>query len=495
MTRNPHSEAVIRTQGLTKTFTRHKQTVEAVRGLDLEVQDGELVAFLGPNGAGKSTTLRMLTTLIPPTSGTAAVAGFDVVRQHRDVRRSIGYVGQGNAAGHQQRGRDEVVSQGRAHGLSRAQANARADELLEAFDLTEHARRPVSTLSGGQRRRLDVAIGLVHSPRLLFLDEPSTGLDPQNRINLQEQIQRLNREIGTTIVLTTHYLEEADAIADRVIVIDHGQVIADDSASRLKSGLGDLVSLGFASDSHVAAAAEKAARIASAIVQRVGSRRHDPGGARARPGARAGGRPGRGRHSGHPDGGRRPDPRRRLPRPDRPQLPREQRDHPDRETPSPKEQQHDHDRRDRPVAATPQTVAAQPKAPGFFGDTWNVMVRELKPVFREPASVLFAMVQPLVFLGLFAPLLPEGRARLGAAVVRAGHHRDDRADGRELHRRQPHPGDHERLPRAAARVAAQPQLADGRPVAQGGRADADADRDHRRGRDAVRLRPAPAAEC
>ena len=146
-----------------------------------------------------------------------------------------------------QRGRDEVVSQGRAHGLGRAAANARADELLEAFDLTEHARRPVSTLSGGQRRRLDVAIGLVHSPRLLFLDEPSTGLDPQNRVNLQEQVQRLNRELGTTIVLTTHYLEEADAIADRVLVIDHGRLIADDSAARLKSALGDLVSLGFAS--------------------------------------------------------------------------------------------------------------------------------------------------------------------------------------------------------------------------------------------------------
>ncbi len=266
MTRNQHPVAVIRTQGLTKTFTRHKQTIEAVRGLDLEVRDGELVAFLGPNGAGKSTTLRMLTTLIAPTSGTAQVAGYDVVRQHRDVRRSIGYVGQGNAAGHMQRGRDEVVSQGRAHGLSRAQANERADQLLDAFDLTDHAMRPVSTLSGGQRRRLDVAIGLVHSPRLLFLDEPSTGLDPQNRVNLQEQIQRLNREIGTTIVLTTHYLEEADAIADRVIVIDHGQVIADDSASRLKSGLGDLVSLGFASDNHVAEAAAKAARIAAAAV-------------------------------------------------------------------------------------------------------------------------------------------------------------------------------------------------------------------------------------
>jgi len=262
---------VIATRALTRTFTRGKQVVEAVRGLDLEVRDGELVAFLGPNGAGKSTTLRMLTTLIPPTSGTAEVAGFDVVRDQRAVRRSIGYVGQGNAAAHQQRGRDEVVSQARAHGFSRAEANARADELLAAFDLTDLAGRPVSTLSGGQRRRLDVAIGLVHRPRLMFLDEPSTGLDPQNRVNLQEQVQRLNREHGTTIVLTTHYLEEADAIADRVIVIDHGRVIADDTAARLKSGLGDLVTLGFAGEADAVAAAERARRLDGATVTVTGA--------------------------------------------------------------------------------------------------------------------------------------------------------------------------------------------------------------------------------
>jgi ABC-2 type transport system ATP-binding protein len=255
---------MIRTRGLTRHFTRKKQTIEAVRGLDLEVAPGELVAFLGPNGAGKSTTLRMLTTLIQPTAGSAEVAGFDVVEQRREVRRSIGYVGQGNAAGHQQRGRDELVSQARAHGLSRRAARRRAEELLEAFDLGEHAGRPVSTLSGGQRRRLDVAIGLVHTPRLLFLDEPSTGLDPQNRANLQEQVRRLHADHGTTIVLTTHYLEEADAIADRVVVIDHGLVIADDTAAGLKSGLGDLVTLGFETEAHSTVAAERAAARLSA---------------------------------------------------------------------------------------------------------------------------------------------------------------------------------------------------------------------------------------
>jgi ABC-2 type transport system ATP-binding protein len=252
---------MLRTRGLTRHFTRHHQTVEAVRGLDLDVREGELVALLGPNGAGKSTTLRMLTTLIAPTSGTAEVAGYDVVREQRMVRRSIGYVGQGNGAGHQQRGRDELVSQARAFGLSRGAARARAEELLDAFDLTEHAGRPVSTLSGGQRRRLDVAIGLVQSPGVLFLDEPSTGLDPQNRANLADQVRRLHREQGTTIVLTTHYLEEADQIADRVVVVDHGVIIADDTAARLRSGLGDLVTLMLASPAEAVDAAERGARL------------------------------------------------------------------------------------------------------------------------------------------------------------------------------------------------------------------------------------------
>jgi ABC-2 type transport system ATP-binding protein len=263
---NQSNGPVIRTVGLTRHYTRNKQTIEAVRGLDLEIAPGELVAFLGPNGAGKSTTLRMLTTLIAPTAGSAEVAGFDVVRDRAAVRRSIGYVGQGNAAGHQYRGRDELRCQARAHGLSRQDARARTEELLEAFDLTEHADRPVSQLSGGQRRRLDIAIGLVQEPAILFLDEPSTGLDPQNRANLQEQVRRLNAELGTTIVLTTHYLEEADALAGRVLVIDHGRLIADDSAAGLKSALGDLVSMEFASAEAAHAAAQRADRIAGAHV-------------------------------------------------------------------------------------------------------------------------------------------------------------------------------------------------------------------------------------
>ncbi|MEU8659250.1 ABC transporter ATP-binding protein [Actinoplanes philippinensis] len=233
---------MIETRELTKRF----KDVRAVDGIDLTVARGELVALLGPNGAGKSTTLRMLTTLIPPTSGSARVAGFDVSRRQREVRLRIGYIGQGNGAGHSQRGRDELISQGRAYGLKVPAARRRADELIESLGLGEVANRTVSTLSGGQRRRLDIAMGLIHAPELLFLDEPSTGLDPQNRANLQEHIVRLRAEHGTTIVLTTHYLDEADSMAERVVVIDHGRIIADDTPQQLKAKhVGDRVILGF----------------------------------------------------------------------------------------------------------------------------------------------------------------------------------------------------------------------------------------------------------
>jgi len=240
---------MIETRGLTKHF----KDVRAVDGIDLTVARGELVALLGPNGAGKSTTLRMLTTLIPPTSGTASVAGFDVVRQQRDVRLRIGYIGQGNGAGHSQRGRDELISQGRAYGMKVRDARRRAAELIDSLDLGEVADRTVATLSGGQRRRLDIAMGLIHSPDLLFLDEPSTGLDPQNRANLQEHILRLRAERGTTIVLTTHYLDEADSMAERVIVVDHGRIIADDTPARLKAEhVGDTIRFEFDSEAEAA---------------------------------------------------------------------------------------------------------------------------------------------------------------------------------------------------------------------------------------------------
>ena len=257
---DPVSE-MIRTRGLTKSFTAGKQAVEAVRGLDLTVRRGEMVALLGPNGAGKSTTLRMLTTLIAPTSGTATVAGHDVAAAPQRVRRAIGYIGQGNGAGHNQRGRDELVSHGLAYGMAKAAARARAAELVESLDLGQVADRKVSSLSGGQRRRLDIAMGLIHAPALLFLDEPSTGLDPQNRANLQEHIVSLRERYGTTVVLTTHYLDEADSLAERVVVIDHGRLVADDSPARLKADhAGDRLSLGFDDASDAAAAAARVRR-------------------------------------------------------------------------------------------------------------------------------------------------------------------------------------------------------------------------------------------
>ncbi|MCW0214001.1 MAG: ATP-binding cassette domain-containing protein [Pseudonocardia sp.] len=226
---------MIHTEALTRSFTVGKETIEAVRGVDLDVAEGELVAFLGPNGAGKSTTLRMLTSLLPPTSGRARVAGLDVAENPAEVRRRIGYIGQKDGAGHSYRVWDELLMQGRFYGMSKADATASGESLLETLDLGSMKMRKVSSLSGGQKRRLDIALGLVHTPRLLFLDEPSTGMDPQNRANLWEHISRIRAERGTTIVLTTHYLDEADTMAERVVIIDHGRIIADDTADALKA--------------------------------------------------------------------------------------------------------------------------------------------------------------------------------------------------------------------------------------------------------------------
>jgi ABC-2 type transport system ATP-binding protein len=250
----------IRTWGLTKDFARGDRTVHAVQALDLDIAPGELVAVLGPNGAGKSTTMRMLTTLIAPTAGRAEVGGHDVVAEAAAVRRTIGYVGQGNGAGHNQRVRDELRTQGAVFGLDRRTARRRADELLDALDLTALAARKVSSLSGGQRRRLDVAIGLVHAPSILFLDEPSTGLDPQNRANLWSHVLRMRAEHAMTVVLTTHYMDEADAMAERVVVVDHGRIIADDTADRLKADLaGDRVVLTSPAPERLAALARRGA--------------------------------------------------------------------------------------------------------------------------------------------------------------------------------------------------------------------------------------------
>ena len=249
------NEPIIEAQGLTKRFTVKKKTVEAVTDLTFQVARGELVAFLGPNGAGKSTSLRMLTTLIPPTSGTARVVGFDILKQPADVRARIGYVGQLTSGSFSQRARDELLSQGAFYGMSKAASRARADELIESLDLSGFANRSVQQLSGGQKRRLDVALGLMHAPPLIFLDEPSTGLDPQSRANLWQHILDLRQEYGTTVFLTTHYLEEADRYAERVMVMDRGRVIADDTAAALKANqAGDQLTFGFAGETDASAA-------------------------------------------------------------------------------------------------------------------------------------------------------------------------------------------------------------------------------------------------
>lgn len=257
-----HDMPAIEMVGLTKTFKQGKSTVEAVKGIDLAVKEGELVAFLGPNGAGKSTTLRMITTLLRPTSGAAWLAGHNIADEPDAVRRKIGYVGQGNGGGNNQRVREELITQGLCYGFGKSESSLRADELIAALDLTGMENRKVSTLSGGQRRRLDIALGIVHRPPVIFLDEPTTGMDPQSRANLWTHIQRLRAETGATIVLTTHYLDEADAMAERVVVIDKGTVIADDSAAALKDTLaGDSISL--TADSSDGAA--ELARIATSI--------------------------------------------------------------------------------------------------------------------------------------------------------------------------------------------------------------------------------------
>jgi ABC-2 type transport system ATP-binding protein len=256
---------MIRARGLTRHFKVKRETVEAVRELSLDVEEGELVAFLGPNGAGKSTALRMLTTLLVPTAGEATVVGCDIRTDPTGVRARIGYVGQGNGGGQYHRVRDELINQGRAYGHSGDESKRRADDLLEAFEISAMANRNVMTLSGGQKRRMDVALGLMHQPPLLFLDEPSTGLDPQSRANLWEHILRLRREHAMTIFLTTHYLEEADAMAERVLIIDHGQLIADGTAESLKEELGgDLVTITARTPDDAARAAASATNIQSA---------------------------------------------------------------------------------------------------------------------------------------------------------------------------------------------------------------------------------------
>ncbi|MFI8433092.1 ABC transporter ATP-binding protein [Streptomyces sp. NPDC079020] len=225
---------IISTAGLARTFETPNGPVEAVRSIDLTVGPGEIVGLLGPNGAGKTTTLRMLTTLLAPTAGAATVAGHDLLADPAGVREKCGYVAQSGGVDPQLTVREELVTQGRLYRLSRADAVARAAELAGGLGLDALLDRKAAALSGGQRRRLDLAMGLTHRPAVLFLDEPTTGLDPASRVGLWDLVRRLRDDHGTTVVLTTHYLDEADTLADRLVVIDGGTVVAEGTPRALK---------------------------------------------------------------------------------------------------------------------------------------------------------------------------------------------------------------------------------------------------------------------
>lgn len=260
---------MIHARGLARTFDtkrgREKVAVKAVAGVDIDVDEGEIVGFLGPNGAGKTTTLRMLTTLLKPTTGTATVAGYDLARDPISVRKSIGYVSQSGSTASEARAGEEIVDHGLLYGITAEQATRRGKELFEQLDLDGMWTRQPKTMSGGQRRRLDIAMGLVHDPKLVFLDEPTTGLDPQARANLWTHISDLRTKRGSTVFLTTHYLDEADALCDRILVIDHGSIVASDTPDALKRQVaGDLIELVLHDQAHVGVAAEQLSRLAGA---------------------------------------------------------------------------------------------------------------------------------------------------------------------------------------------------------------------------------------
>ncbi|MFB7208372.1 ABC transporter ATP-binding protein [Streptomyces sp. NPDC056255] len=226
---------IISTAGLARTFVTKGGPVQAVRSIDMTVAAGEIVGLLGPNGAGKTTTLRMLTTLLAPTGGVATVAGHDLLADPAGVRKKCGYVAQSGGVDPHISVQEELVTQGRLYRLGRTAAASRAAELAAELGLSELLDRRTATLSGGQRRRLDIAMGLTHRPAVLFLDEPTTGLDPGSRADLWELVRRLRDTYGTTVVLTTHYLDEADALADRLVVVDGGLVVAEGTPAALKT--------------------------------------------------------------------------------------------------------------------------------------------------------------------------------------------------------------------------------------------------------------------
>jgi ABC-2 type transport system ATP-binding protein len=230
--------SIIETKKLTKTYGR----IPAVRGIDLNIEKGEIFGLLGPNGAGKTTTIGMLCTIIRPTSGTATLAGFDVVKNPADVRRQVGIVFQDPTLDTMLTGHENLELHARLYGVPAAEREKRIDEMLELVDLQDRSRDITRTYSGGMRRRLELARGLLHKPAVLFLDEPTLGLDPQTRARTWDYIKKMAQKEQTTVVLTTHYMEEAQLVCDRVGIIDHGQIMALDAPDNLKESMGgDLV--------------------------------------------------------------------------------------------------------------------------------------------------------------------------------------------------------------------------------------------------------------
>jgi ABC-2 type transport system ATP-binding protein len=245
------SDFVIQTKALRKIFVskehREKKEFEAVKGIDLMVRRGEIFGFLGPNGAGKSTTQKMLSTLMRPTSGEVKVLGFELAEQQEQIRKNVGFVSQAGGADLTATGVENLVLQAQLYGISKQTAKKYAKEFAERFQMTTFVGRPASTYSGGQKRRLDIALGMIHHPQLLLLDEPTTGLDPQSRAYLWEEIKKLQAD-GVTIFLTTQYMDEADKLCDTIAIIDHGKIIITGTPEELKDSVGgDTIVLGFLS--------------------------------------------------------------------------------------------------------------------------------------------------------------------------------------------------------------------------------------------------------
>jgi ABC-2 type transport system ATP-binding protein len=280
-------DAMIEAKGLKRTYKARGKTVEAVRGIDLKVNKGEIVGFLGPNGAGKTTTLKMLCTLLEPTGGSASVAGSDLRTDPVGVRRKIGYVSQAGSTSGEAKAGEEIMSHAELFGIDRATAKARGQKLLAALDLADVWDRQCGSLSGGQKRRLDIVMGLIHEPTLVFLDEPSTGLDPQSRANLWKHIRSVRDELGTTVFLTTHYMDEADSLSDRILIIDNGTIVAEGTPAELKKRVsGDAITLTLRHNEDARKAAEIAGKLDGADTPKTEThvvRLHVPDGGRALP--------------------------------------------------------------------------------------------------------------------------------------------------------------------------------------------------------------------